>query len=404
MITELEIEGFKSFGSPGIKLRLGKLNFLVGANASGKTNCLSALQFLKNVVTQDLEYAVNEMGGSAEVRNKILRQQRRPKPVRFRVKIEKEFELELGKRTWKMTSFDYEVRFDLRTDASTPVIESELLTVKLESNGVKDIFSLKRDTSKVVFHDPMQPVSRKRSKLEIPVPKGEETRLAVGVGFFAPACVLLREEIDNWRFYNVIPSAARQPCRESPDADLGSAGENLAVLLHKIEHDSTKKDLKAIIAGLQGVIPGFKGFTTKQLPVEGKWAFQVVEEKIRSGINPASVSDGTIRLLALLVITTWMAKRSSLIAIEEPENGIHPHLFEHIITTLRDTPRGRQFLVTTHNPVFLDHLEPHELFLCDKRDGFTGIQQASNIHEIEQFRKHFHLGELWVQGTLGGIL
>ena len=45
MITKLEIEGFKSFGSPAEKIELGPLNFIVGANATGKTNLLHALRF-----------------------------------------------------------------------------------------------------------------------------------------------------------------------------------------------------------------------------------------------------------------------------------------------------------------------------------------------------------------------
>ena len=62
MITELEIEGFKSFGSPAEKIELGPLNFIVGANASGKTNLLHALRFLQNAVNHDVSYAVQRVG------------------------------------------------------------------------------------------------------------------------------------------------------------------------------------------------------------------------------------------------------------------------------------------------------------------------------------------------------
>ena len=67
MITELSIEGFKSFGSPAETIELGPLNFVVGANASGKSNLLGALRFLQNAVAHDVSYAVSEMGGNAEV-------------------------------------------------------------------------------------------------------------------------------------------------------------------------------------------------------------------------------------------------------------------------------------------------------------------------------------------------
>jgi len=402
VITELEIEGFKSFGSPADTLRLGALNFVVGANASGKTNLLAALRFLQNAVMQNVDYAVNDLGGSSEVRNKLLRQRREPKPVRFRIKCAMpEIEWESPKnKTVSSEYFDYDVKLDLRSADNVPVIESESLRVPLVSEGKKHVFTLMRDASKVIITDPLQPSQKKR---EIPVPEQEATRLALGVGFFALPCVILREEIGEWRFYNISPHTARQPYREGPDIDLGPAGENLAVILHKIERDQQGQDIDAIVQGLRSVVPGFKSIKTTQLPVEGKWAFQILEEKIRGAINPASISDGTIRLLTLLVITTWTAKHASLIAIEEPENGVHPHLSEHIVEILKTASRRHQFIITTHNPNFLDHLEPDEVILCDKKDGFTKLKHASDVTDIEQFRQHFSLGDLWVQGALGAI-
>jgi predicted ATPase len=104
-----------------------------------------------------------------------------------------------------------------------------------------------------------------------------------------------------------------------------------------------------------------------------------------------------------MVIANWTARHSALIAIEEPENGLHPHLSEHIVQILRAASEDRQMIITTHSPAFLDFLEPDEIILCDKKDGFTKLKLASDIVEIQTFRKHFRLGELWVQGTLGGI-
>ena len=403
MITELEIEGFKSFGSPAEKLRPGALNFVVGANASGKTNLLSALRFLQNAIRQDVEYAVNDLGGNIEVRNKLLRQRREPKPVRFRIQLQG-VDLTLPDKETKISfdHFEYEVTLNLRGEENVPVIESEFLRAPLTRNGHQQVFTLKRDTSKVTIRG--DPIRAERSDTEdYPVPQQEATRLALGVGFFALPCVILREEIGRWRFYNISPNMARQPSREVPDIDLGPAGENLAVVLHKMEQDHNEKALDAIVTGLRGVVPGFKNIKTTRLPVEGKWAFQILEEKIRGAMNPASVSDGTIRLLALLVITTWMAKHSSLIAIEEPENGVHPHLAEHIVEIIRTASQKHQFFITTHNPSFLDYLEPGEVILCDKEEGFTKLKHASDVVDIEQFRKHFCLGDLWTQGTLGGI-
>ena len=237
----------------------------------------------------------------------------------------------------------------------------------------------------------------------LPVPAQERTRLAIGVGFYSLPCVALRSTIEGWSFFNISPQVARAPYKESADVNLGPSGEHLSVILHKIEKENGKGSLDTIIAGLKGAIPGFKGIKTTQLPVENKWAFQLVEERIRGAINPESVSDGTIRLLALMVIATWSSRHSSLLAIEEPENGLHPHLSEHTVSLLREASERRQIIVTTHNPSFLDFLQPDEVLLCDKIKGFTEVKSAADIKEVTQFNRRFRLGELWEQGVMGGI-
>jgi predicted ATPase len=215
---------------------------------------------------------------------------------------------------------------------------------------------------------------------------------------------MFRNHVEGWSFFNISPEAARRPCKEVPDLSLGEAGEYLAVILHKLEKQNGKHgSLEQIVSGLRGAVPGFRTIRTKPLEVEGKWTFQVVEDRIRGAINPRSVSDGTIRLLALMVIAHWSARRSTLMAIEEPENGLHPHLSRNIVELMRTASEERQILVTTHSSDFLDYLQPEEVILCDKVDGFTKTRHASDVEEIEVFRRRFRLGELWEQGALGGI-
>ncbi|MEK7727692.1 MAG: ATP-binding protein [candidate division KSB1 bacterium] len=406
MITELKIEGFKSFGTPEQTLHFDRLNFLVGANASGKTNLISALRFLQHAVLQNAESAVNEWGGPAEVRNKRVRERAQPKPLRLSVKLDFSKAQKVGFETedsrYHFLSFNYSVTLDLRSSESLPKVVAEILEADIEDKQRQTLrYKLQRNASEVEIFDPSQ--KGKAHSQKIRVPEQEATRLALGVGFFSPPCVMLRHIISNWRFFNISPQVARVPAKEIPDIDLGPAGENLAVILHKLEMQNGKGAMDAIVAGLKSTVAGFQGLKTAQLPIEGQWAFQVVEEKIRGAINPNSVSDGTIRLLAFMVIAHWTAQHASLVAIEEPENGIHPHLSEHLVQILRATAQQRQFLITTHNPAFLDHLTSGEVVLFDKIDGFTKIKRASDIPEIKRFQKHFRLGELWVQGTLGGI-
>ena len=402
MITELEIEGFKSFGSPGETIQLGPLNFVVGANASGKTNLLHALRFLQNAVNHDVSYAVSELGGSTEVRNKRLHQRHDPQPVRLSIRVEKEVRFSLSgdvrdqDHDGIVRSWEYKLALDLGSNETTPSIASESLSAEIVWQDQTSTASLTRVGEKVVISDPQLPWPSHTTY----IPEQASTGLAlVGAGYLSLPAVMLHGEITGWRFHNIIPDIARQPYRAQSDAVLGPAGENLATILHRM----TLEDRASIVHGLRGIVPGFKDLETKKLPVEDKLAFQIVEDELSAAINPISASDGTVRLLALLVLTTWSASRSSLIAIEEPENGIHPHLAENIVDMLRSASERTQLIVTTHEPDLLDHLEPSEVILCDKEDGFTRLKKASSVADIEQFRQHFSLGELWEQGVVGAI-
>ena len=402
MITELSIEGFKSFGSPAETIELGPLSFVVGANASGKSNLISALRFLQNAVAHDVSYAVSEMGGNAEVRNKRLRQRHQANPVRLSLKIENDFQFTFGEDSeqqdhlYVVRSLEYSLVLDLRSDETTPRIEAETLRAQIVRDRDTIIVGLERKGGTVVVTDP----NREEGTQTIPVPKQEPTRLAlVGVGFFSLPATILREVIRGWRFHNFVPSVARQPYRDEPDATLGPAGEKLAAILHRMGKD----DRASIARGLQTIVPGLKDVKTTKLPIEDTLAFQIMEDKLKAAINPTSVSDGTVRLLALLVVASWSVRNSSLITIEEPENGVHPHLAEYLVGIMRAASAQTQVIVSTHAPDLLDHLEPEEVVLCDKEDGFTKLRKASSISDIEQFRKHFSLGELWSQGTLGAV-
>ncbi len=60
-INELRIKGFKSFKE--ISLKLNKLNILIGANGSGKSNLISFFKFLRATVDKDDTFV--EKNGSA---------------------------------------------------------------------------------------------------------------------------------------------------------------------------------------------------------------------------------------------------------------------------------------------------------------------------------------------------
>ena len=68
MITEIEIENFKSFDK--VRLKLGGFNLFIGANASGKSNFFDALRVLQGIAygfTVDEIFNGKPKGAGSEV-------------------------------------------------------------------------------------------------------------------------------------------------------------------------------------------------------------------------------------------------------------------------------------------------------------------------------------------------
>jgi AAA15 family ATPase/GTPase len=66
MITNIEVDGFRSLSGFSLKLMPG-LNILVGPNGSGKTNIITFFEFLSNVIGHGASEAVNILGGAGSV-------------------------------------------------------------------------------------------------------------------------------------------------------------------------------------------------------------------------------------------------------------------------------------------------------------------------------------------------
>lgn len=109
----------------------------------------------------------------------------------------------------------------------------------------------------------------------------------------------------------------------------------------------------------------------------------------QGGVDYSSriVSEGTLRVLALcaIAVNPW---GGSLLAFEEPENGVHPRRLELIAQILLSLvlDQSRQVVVTTHSPLFCDAMlkgaraRPQDIGLFNvRRDGQTTVVQPFDV-------------------------
>jgi len=128
------------------------------------------------------------------------------------------------------------------------------------------------------------------------------------------------------------------------------------------------------------------------------------EEHWRDDAEPPTVdargmSDGTLRFLAIL--TALMTRpKSSLLVVEEVDNGLHPSRARLLLGMLQTVggQRGVDVLVTTHNPALLDAMGSEMIpFITVAHRGPTGTSVLTLLEAITQLPK------LLAQGQVGRL-
>jgi predicted ATPase len=122
--------------------------------------------------------------------------------------------------------------------------------------------------------------------------------------------------------------------------------------------------------------------------------------------DAASMSDGTLRVLAALVAAFQIILprgHPSLVAIEEPETSLHPAAMRALVDALDEATGHTQVLLTTHSAELLDnpHVRPENVRVVEMIDGQTVIAPVDEASLEIVRRKLDTLGGLERQNQLG---
>lgn len=185
------------------------------------------------------------------------------------------------------------------------------------------------------------------------------------------------------------PNAMRRTARGNPK-NIGARGEFLAGYL--ASQPVTARD--RITRRLSKYYP-IENYTT--VKKKAGWVDLRVTERFRTGrsIKAAHVSDGFLRLLAMCTIPEF-SQASSLVLLDEIEDGIEPHILPRLISDVIQES-GAQFIMTSHSPLLVNYFDPHNVYFATRnRLGLTRTAKASEIDSIPFQNEHFGVGEMWV--------
>lgn len=205
------------------------------------------------------------------------------------------------------------------------------------------------------------------------------------------------------------PRAMRQANKVKDQPVLTEDGANLTnvvATLGRRKQEELVRELCELVPVLQDVTPRPASPGQHRLVFQDRWNDDVWYE-------PGDVSDGTILTLGLLCLR-HQSSPADLVAIEEPERGLHPYLLGEMVGVLRKLALGQiggkamQVVLATQSSELLEFLEPEEVRFLSRNadDGSVSIDEAP-INE-EDWRKAYEahqesLGSLWLSGSIGGV-
>ncbi len=387
-ILKLEIEGFRSFKSQ--TWCPGDLNVLIGPNASGKSNLLRVLEMLSVAAQGGLGKYVQQEGGMEPLvwdgQAKLIRLQAKMTPIPPYTDPEKDaltYELDLA-RLGRTSAFR---------------IDKEVLGnySKVETGEMPEPF-------KLLERDPHHAVIFSMDSKRFEAPPGalppEEALLSAAGGPFSVNKFMdqFQKELADWKVYQGFhthreaqiraPQVTRSETEVSPD------GQNLVSVLHSLytrDRDFESEILRAMRAAFGEDFDKlvFPPAADQRIQMRIRW------RSLKREQSAADLSDGTLRFLFLLAV---LANPSPppVVAIDEPETGLHSSMFPIVAEYAREAASKAQVILTTHSPEFLDAFgeDVPTTTVVERQEGQTALRVVSG-EELSYWLKQYTLGELY---------
>lgn len=416
MITQVRVVNYKSIKQ--LEMAAKPFMVLVGPNGSGKTNVVRAMQLLASVLERGTTAPIREQGWP-----QVVRREKKPargglrlgasfKNERVRVQVSITLKGKVGSEDVDVVCEDLSI---LAASGSNLHFAAEKGSINLHGFG---------DTSQpdpallavlfpgLRFRPPDQHkhyTSRLKERLQLlceeePQNKGKLRLLtpALGAVYFQilRECTVSRLRLD--------ASALRSDARYQANGTqpLGPSGEGLPVAVDRLRERGTEpaEAFRPILDTLREVYPRIVDVLPESFG-QGRVTLNFRERGIAEPIPLDGVSDGVLHALALLIALG--AHQQGVLAIEEPENALHPWSVRKILRVAQEARRG-QVLVTTHSESVVNAVEnPESLFIVEADDQRgTTVEPATSKDEAilailqESGQK---LGEVWVGGSLGGV-
>lgn len=405
-----------------VRHQLNDFHVLVGPNASGKSTFLDVVAFLRSLVSDGLDAAIEER--TTDFHDLLWHRS----GTRF------ELALELGipdeQKQLLPTERDFSrVRYEVAI--GFPEAEHKDVSILSERVVLKEAARTKqRDKQRSLFPQSFTPPE---TIIEPKVRKGIKTvvnkiyrgndyfyaetgsgwdhsfRFRVGPRKSAlaslpedetkfPASAWLREILEKGVQKMKLDRAAMQG-PSPPQMRFGFApdGSNLPWIVESLQREHPDR-FSDWVQHVRSALETIESVGTVERS-EDKSRFLTVDFANNMAVPSWMLSYGTMRLLALSIMAYTPAAHGIWL-IEEPENGIHPLGVQTVFDSLSSVSNG-QVLLATHSPLILNLADPAQVLCFASTDeGATDIVSGAEHPRLREWRGDENLGALFAAGIL----
>lgn len=395
-------------GSP-----LAPLTAVIGKNGVGKSALFDAFGFLSD----SLKFGVEEAcfaGGRGGFKNILSRGEEGPM----------EFEVTYREND-RARSVVYELSVGL-DESQRPRVLKERMSEVVEAlkrgevrkrsfllleNGEGEVWEGSRGGRHIDTEDgdPNPPAGRERPRKQkkesgkAEAVKLDDTRVpgieVLGSFRNHPRISAFRRFARNWHLNRFTPDAARGLPPAVSHEHLNVRGDNLANVARFMEREHPERFL-SIVEKVAKKIPGISRISTEET-IDDRLLVRFDDKRFRRPFYAQQVSDGTLRILFFLLLLED-PKPPPLLCVEAPGANVYHRLLESLAMEFRERSADTQIFVTTHQPDFVDGLNPDEVWILEKGpDGFSTARRASDDELVRHMvAEGLFLGGLWYSDYL----
>lgn len=384
-IQELHVAGFRSLRD--VVWKPGKLNLFVGPNGSGKSNLLRLLELIGQTASGHLSNAVSSAGGMVP-----LLWNSTATDFGWRLRLDP---VDEGRdRVKDAITYEFTLQ-QLGMGSSYQVVKDDLSNLQAAETPLR-IFE--RRPNRSLLYD-----QRAGNLVELKDFDENESLLGQIADPANPIPLRARREIESWRIHHDIHADRSAPMRQPATTQyakfVSADGDNLTNVLHTLytEDREFKREIDDAMRAAFGADYGqleFPPAAAQQVQLAVSW------KSCRKPHMAPELSDGTLRFL-LLVTVLASPHPAPLIAIDEPETGLHPRMLSLVAEYASAASDRTQVILTSHSPEFLDCFSSHEplVTVFHWEEGETRVFPLAP-DRLRDWLRHYRLGKLFTSGEL----